>query len=48
MGEGGEPSPIRRRARSLGAEVHPTTLALLAAYGEIGTRVDWAIFADPA
>lgn len=45
-GEGGEPSPIRLRALSLGAGVQSTTLALLAAHGEIGPMPDCAIFAD--
>ncbi len=45
-GEGGEPSSIRLRALSLGAGVQSTTLALLAAHGEIGPMPDCAIFAD--
>lgn len=45
-GEGGEPSPIRLRALSLGAGVQSTTLALLAAHGEIGPMPDCAIFAN--
>ena len=45
-GGGGEPSPIRLRALSLGASVQSTTLALLAAHGEIGPMPDCAIFAD--
>lgn len=45
-GEGGEPSPIRLRALSLGAGVQSTTMALMAAHGEIGPMPDCAIFAD--
>lgn len=45
-GEGDEPSPIRLRALSLGAGVQSTTLALMAAHGEIGPMPDCAIFAD--
>jgi len=46
-GEGAEPSPaIRLRVLSLGAGVQSTTLALLAAHGEIGPMPDCAIFAD--
>jgi hypothetical protein len=45
-GEGGAPSPIRLRAISLGAGVQSTTLALMAAHGEIGPMPDCAIFAD--
>jgi hypothetical protein len=46
MGEGAEPSPLRLRALSLGAGVQSTTLALMAAHGEIGPMPDCAIFAD--
>lgn len=45
-GEGGPSSPIRLRAISLGAGVQSTTLALMAAHGEIGPMPDCAIFAD--
>jgi hypothetical protein len=45
-GEGTSLSPIRLRALSLGAGVQSTTLALLAAHGEIGPMPDCAIFAD--
>lgn len=45
-GEGAEPSPIRLRALSLGAGVQSTTMALMAAHGEIGPMPDCAIFAD--
>lgn len=46
-GEGAESSPaIRLRVLSLGAGVQSTTLALLAAHGEIGPMPDCAIFAD--
>ncbi|MCW8060488.1 hypothetical protein [Agrobacterium tumefaciens] len=45
-GEGNQPSPIRLRALSLGAGVQSTTLALLAAHGEIGPMPDCVIFAD--
>lgn len=45
-GEGVAPSPIRLRALSLGAGVQSTTMALLAAHGEIGPMPDCAIFAD--
>lgn len=44
--EGNEPSPIRLRALSLGAGVQSTTLALMAAHGEIRPMPDCAIFAD--
>lgn len=44
--EGNEPSPIRLRALSLGAGVQSTTMALIAAHGEIGPMPDCAIFAD--
>lgn len=40
------PSPIRLRTLSLGADVQSTTMALLAAYGEVGPMPDCAIFAD--
>lgn len=40
------PSPIRLRVLSLGAGVQSTTLALMAANGEIGPMPDCAIFAD--
>lgn len=43
---GGNPSAIRLRALSLGAGVQSTTLALMAAHGEIGPMPDCAIFAD--
>jgi len=46
MGEGAGPSPLRLRALSLGAGVQSTTLALMAAHGEIGPMPDCAIFAD--
>lgn len=46
MGDGAEPSPLRLRALSLGAGVQSTTLALMAAHGEIGPMPDCAIFAD--
>lgn len=46
MGEGTGPSPLRLRALSLGAGVQSTTLALMAAHGEIGPMPDCAIFAD--
>ena len=39
-------SPLRLRVLSLGAGVQSTTLALLAAHGEIGPMPDCAIFAD--
>lgn len=45
-GEGASSSPIRLRALSLGAGVQSTTMALLAAHGEIGPMPDCAIFAD--
>lgn len=45
-GEGTEPPPVRLRALSLGAGVQSTTLALMAAHGEIGPMPDCAIFAD--
>ena len=41
-----EPEEIRLRALSLGAGVQSTTLALMAAHGEIGPMPDCAIFAD--
>lgn len=44
--EGLRPSPIRLRALSLGAGVQSTTMALMAAHGEIGPMPDCAIFAD--
>lgn len=44
-GEGAS-SPIRLRALSLGAGVQSTTMALMAAHGEIGPMPDCAIFAD--
>ncbi|MCZ0737728.1 hypothetical protein [Phreatobacter sp. AB_2022a] len=44
--EGSSPSPIRLRALSLGAGVQSTTMALLAAHGEVGPMRDCAIFAD--
>ncbi|MES4992568.1 hypothetical protein ACTJJ7_11745 [Phyllobacterium sp. 22229] len=44
--KGTQPAPIRLRALSLGAGVQSTTLALLAAHGEIGPIPDCAIFAD--
>lgn len=44
--EGARPSPIRLRAISLGAGVQSTTMALMAAHGEIGPMPDCAIFAD--
>lgn len=45
--EGEHPSPlIRLRVLSLGAGVQSTTLALMAAHGEIGPMPDCAIFAD--
>ena len=37
---------IRLRVLSLGAGVQSTTLALMAAHGEIGPMPDCAIFAD--
>lgn len=40
------PSRIRLRTVSLGAGVQSTTLALMAAHGEIGPMPDCAIFAD--
>lgn len=46
MGEDAEPSPLRLRALSLGAGLQSTTLALMAAHGEIGPMPDCAIFAD--
>lgn len=45
-GDGDAPSPIRLRALSLGAGVQSTTMALMAAHGEIGPMPDCAIFAD--
>lgn len=44
--EGAEPSPLRLRALSLSAGVQSTTLALMAAHGEIVPMPDCAIFAD--
>jgi hypothetical protein len=44
--EGIKPSAIRLRVLSLGAGVQSTTLALMAAHGEIGPMPDCAIFAD--
>lgn len=44
--EGEEPSTIRLRVISLGAGVQSTTMALMAAHGEIGPMPDCAIFAD--
>lgn len=41
-----EPADIRLRVLSLGAGVQSTTLALMAAHGEIGPMPDCAIFAD--
>lgn len=46
QGEGHGPSPIRLRTLSLGAGVQSTTMALMAAHGEIGPMPDCAIFAD--
>ena len=46
FGEGASPSPIRLRALSLGAGVQSTTMALMAAHGEIEPAPDCAIFAD--
>ncbi len=45
-GEALQPSRIRLRAISLGAGVQSTTMALMAAHGEIGPMPDCAIFAD--
>jgi hypothetical protein len=45
-GESTALSPIRLRVLSLGAGVQSTTLALLAAHGEVGPMPDCAIFAD--
>lgn len=45
-GEGAARPSIRLRALSLGAGVQSTTLALMAAHGEIGPMPDCAIFAD--
>lgn len=45
-GDGAAPSPIRLRVLSLGAGVQSTTLALMAAHGEVGPMPDCAIFAD--
>ncbi|TRB17817.1 hypothetical protein EXN70_31100 [Rhizobium rhizogenes] len=42
----GAPSPIRLRALSLGAGVQSTTMAPIAAHGEVGPMPDCAIFAD--
>jgi hypothetical protein len=45
----GQPAPretVRLRALSLGAGVQSTTLALMAAHGEIGPMPDCAIFSD--
>jgi len=39
-------STIKLRVLSLGAGVQSTTLALMAAHGEIGPMPDCAIFAD--
>lgn len=47
-GDGGAPSPIRLRALSLGAGVQSSTMALLAAHGEIGPMPDCAILASYA
>lgn len=44
--EGCVPSAIRLRALSLGAGVQSTTMALMAAHGEIGPMPDCAIFSD--
>ncbi len=44
--ESGERSSLRLRTLSLGAGVQSTTLALMAAHGEIGPMPDCAIFAD--
>jgi hypothetical protein len=41
-----DPSSIRLRVLSLGAGVQSTTLALMAAHGEVGPMPDCAIFAD--
>ena len=41
-----ESEPIRLRVLSLGAGVQSTTIALMAAHGEIGPMPDCAIFAD--
>lgn len=41
-----ESGNIRLRILSLGAGVQSTTLALMAAHGEIGPMPDCAIFAD--
>lgn len=46
QGGGAAPSPIRLRALSLGTGVQSTTMALMAAHGEIGPMPDCAIFAD--
>ncbi|MFT4118299.1 hypothetical protein [Bradyrhizobium sp.] len=45
-GESASLPPIRLRVLSLGAGVQSTTLALLAAHGEIGPMPDCAVFAD--
>ncbi len=45
-GEGEQPSTIRLRVLSLGVGVQSTTMALMAAHGEIGPMPDCAIFAD--
>lgn len=44
--EGDQPSALRLRVLSLGAGVQSTTLALMAAHGEIGPMPDCVIFAD--
>ncbi len=46
MEEGAPPSSIRLRTMSLGADVQSTTMALLAAHGEIGPMPDCVIFTD--
>jgi len=45
-GDGDELSSIRLRVLSLGAGVQSTTMALMAAHGEIGPMPDCAIFAN--
>lgn len=45
-GEGEQPSTIRLRVLSLGVGVQSTTMALMAAHGEIRPMPDCAIFAD--